>query len=130
VNTGDSLRILCIDDNPEVADSTAEMLTLLGYDARGCYGGPSALTLAEEFAPHVCLIDLNMPGMDGDEVAARFRATGRPMALVAVTAVSDDTGRQRIAAAGFHVHLVKPVDPRRLSEVVASFRPGRTLDKS
>lgn len=113
------LRVLCVDDNPDVADSTADLLRMVGFDARACYGGPAALALADQFSPDVCLIDLNMPGMDGDELAGRLRARGAPAALVAVTAMSSDGCRQRTRAAGFTRHLVKPVQPRELIAAVA-----------
>ena len=78
----------------------------------------------ETFRPSVCLLDLNMPGMDGDELAMRLqmRAGWRPMLLVAVTAMGDEASQARTAAAGFHLHLVKPVDPRRLLDLVDRFR--------
>jgi CheY-like chemotaxis protein len=71
---------------------------------------------AEAFRPGVCLLDLNMPGMGGEELAARLRgwAAGRPLAPAAVTAMSSDEYRQRTAGAGFDLHLVKPVDPFEL----------------
>jgi CheY-like chemotaxis protein len=122
--TGDLPRILCIDDIHDIADSTVDLLKLLGYEARACYDGPSALTLVDVFDPHICLIDLSMPGMDGDEVAIRLREVGRPRVLVAVTAMNNEPCCQRIATAGFDLHLVKPVDPRRLSEMIASLWPS------
>ena len=108
-NTRGPPRILCVDDNHDVADSTVELLLLIGYDARACYDGASALLLAESYHPDVCLIDLNMPGMDGDELAVRLRASEQPMILVAATAASHAAGCRRIREAGFDHHLVKPV---------------------
>jgi two-component system, OmpR family, response regulator len=68
----------------------------------------------------VCLLDLNMPGMDGDELARRLReeAAGRPLLLVAVTAMGDGESRRRMEAAGFQLHLMKPVDPHDLLTLV------------
>ena len=113
-------RVLVVDDNRDQADSAAELFRLAGFDARACYDGPSALTLNREFLPDVCLLDLNMPGMDGDELASRLRgqAGGRPVLLVAVTAMGNDESRRRTEEAGFHMHLVKPVDPHDLLRVV------------
>jgi len=113
-------RVLCVDDNKDVADSAAELLHLVGFEVRVCYDGPSALVAAREFLPDVCLLDLNMPGMEGDELAVRLReeAGGRPMLLVAVTAMGADECRRRTEEAGFHLHLVKPVDPHNLLRVV------------
>ena len=114
------LRVLCVDDNRDVADSEADLLRAVGFDARACYDGASALAEAETFLPSVCLIDLNMPGMDGDELAVRLRARSldRPLVMVAVTAMSNEASCQRIKAAGFDMHLVKPVDPHTLLAVV------------
>jgi two-component system, OmpR family, response regulator len=118
------LRVLCVDDNRDVADSTAELLGLGGFDAVACYGGAEALTLADSFAPDVCLIDLHMPGMDGDELARRLRARAgdRVLLLIAVTAQSDDEAHRRTKAGGFRLHCVKPLEPRDLFTVVGQFR--------
>ncbi|MBX9583883.1 MAG: response regulator [Gemmataceae bacterium] len=109
-----------MDDNQDVADSEAELLRIVGFNPRACYDGRSALRVAREFAPDVCLIDLHMPDMDGDELAGRLRAeaAGRPVLMVAVTAMSNDESHARTQAAGFALHLVKPVDPHDLLRVV------------
>jgi two-component system, OmpR family, response regulator len=113
-------RILCVDDNPDVADSIADLLEICGYEVRACYDGPSALAKAEIFAPDICLIDLNMPGMDGDVLAIHLREAGRPLLLAAVTAMSNEESCLRIAAAGFDLHLVKPVDPCHLLAAIST----------
>ena len=118
-------RVLVVDDNRDAADTTALMLRLAGFEAVACYGGPAALQTALTFRPVACLLDLHMPGMDGDELAGRRRgqaadAGNRRPLLVAVTAMSDVAGRQRTAAAGFDHHMVKPVDPAELVGAVAA----------
>ena len=77
---GHTLRILCVDDNPDQADSEALFLRVIGFEARACYGGHDAIRVAGVFLPDVCLLDLHMPGMAGDELAARLRdgAGARP----------------------------------------------------
>lgn len=113
-------RVLYVDDNHDVADSATELLRLVGFDTRVCYDGFSALEAAPAFRPDVCILDLNLPGMDGDELAVRLRdqAAGRPVLFVAVTAMSGEDCRRRTGAAGFQLHLVKPVDPHDLLRVV------------
>jgi two-component system, OmpR family, response regulator len=123
MNTGDPwppFRVLCVDDNRDSADSAALLLRTMGFETRACYDGPSALLLNDSFRPGVCFLDLNMPGMDGDEVAVRIRQGSgwRPLLLIALTAMSNEAGCARITAAGFDMHLVKPVDPGKLVEVV------------
>ncbi len=118
-----SARVLVVDDNRDAADTTAGLLRLGGYDVRVCYDGATAVAEAAVFAPAVCLLDLQMPGMAGDELArllgAQAAAAGRPRpALVAVTAQADADSRRRTAAAGFSLHLVKPVHPSDLTAVV------------
>jgi CheY-like chemotaxis protein len=113
-------RVLCVDDNRDCADSAALLLRAMGFEARACYDGPSALLANDTFRPALCFLDLNMPGMAGDELARSLRESPgwRPLLLVAVTAMSDEASRVRIVSAGFDLHLVKPVDPAKLMEVV------------
>ena len=113
-------KVLYVDDNHDVADSSADLLRIVGFDVRAAYDGPAALAVAREFAPDLCLLDLNMPAMAGDELARRLReqAAGRPVLFVAVTAMSNDESRDRTHDAGFRLHLVKPVDPHDLLRIV------------
>jgi CheY-like chemotaxis protein len=113
-----------VDDNHDIADSAVLVLRIAGFEARACYDGPSALRIAETFRPSVCMLDLHMPGMDGDEVVARLRAEPWCPLLVAVTAMSDECSRQRTADARFHAHFVKPVDPEKLVGVVDALCHG------
>ncbi len=116
------IRVLCVDDNHDVADSEVEMLSVFGFNARACYDGRSALREAADFQPSVCLLDMNMPGMDGDELAVRLREQegGPPPVLVAVTAKSDEESWRRMWNAGVSIQLVKPVDPEVLVTIIAS----------
>jgi two-component system OmpR family response regulator len=115
-----NIRTLCVDDIHDCADSLAMLLSTMGMDAETCYSGRSALMKNEEFRPEVCFVDLNMPGMDGDELAKQLRERGRwnPKVLIAMTARSDAASRVRIAEAGFDLHLVKPLAPDKLSETI------------
>jgi CheY-like chemotaxis protein len=107
-------RVLCVDDNRDAASSLAYLLEVVGYDTRACFDGPSALTAAAEFRPHVCLLDINMPEMDGYELARRLRGLlDRPL-LMAVTAVTGAEFEQRATEAGFDRWFAKPADPMEL----------------
>lgn len=114
------VKVLVADDNRDAADTLAAIVEVHGGVARACYDGLSALVEAGQFRPDVCLLDLTMPGMDGDQVAAHLRAdsAGRRIVLVAVTALGTDEARRRTARAGFDLHLVKPVDPDQLMAAV------------
>lgn len=106
------LRVLVVDDNLDAADSLGTLLEVLGEDVRVAYDGHSALDVAAGFRPHLVLLDLSMPSLDGFEVARRLRARpeGKPALLVALTALDREADRRNSWAAGFDSHLVKPVD--------------------
>ena len=114
------LRILVVDDHPDAADSLAAVLELVGCRVRSSYDPMAALVAASEFEPHVCLLDLMMPTMDGLELASRLkaRAGSRPLLLIATTALGDWEARTRTALAGFHHHLTKPIDIPALIEAI------------
>ena len=126
-NAAASLRILVVDDLPDAADALAAVLDVNGYPVRACHDGSSALEVAAEFRPHVCLLDLIMPNMDGLELAARLReqAGGRPMVLIAVTSLGDIEALTWTALGGFHAHLIKPVDAPTL--ITTLNRVGRVF---
>jgi CheY-like chemotaxis protein len=123
------LRVLCVDDNQEAARATGLVLGQAGFEVRVCHDGPTALALADEFRPDVCLIDLAMPGMDGEELAQRLRerAGDRPLRCIALTGLWDISTRHRTHNVGFEQHLVKPVEPRRLVEAITGPLPSGTF---
>jgi two-component system, OmpR family, response regulator len=115
------LRVLVVDDNQDSADSLAAVLELLSCSVRACYDGHTALAIAAEFEPHICLLDLMMPSMDGLELATHLkaRAGARPQLLIATTALGDWEMKTRTALVGFHHHFTKPVDiPTLLDAIV------------
>lgn len=118
------IRVLCVDDNHDIADSEAMLLDLLGYHSRACYDGLQALVEAREFRPDVFLLDLNMPGMDGCALARelRTRNSGPRPILVAVTAKSGHEDVCRTREAGFDAHFVKPVEPKLLLDMLAKVK--------
>ena len=113
-------RVLVVDDNVDAADSTAALLELWGHDARAVYDGETALEAAREMRPDVVLLDIGLPGMNGYEVAQRLRALPDVAIalLAAMTGYGQDEDRRRASAAGFDLHLTKPLDPSRLREIV------------
>jgi signal transduction histidine kinase len=118
-----SLRVLVVDDNDDAAAMMNLMLTVWGYDARSAGDGTAALAVAEAFCPQVVLLDLGLPDLDGYAVAERLRA--RPWAaetrIVAVTGRGQEEDRRRSLAAGIHEHLVKPVAPDALRQLLSNF---------
>jgi PAS domain S-box-containing protein len=113
-------RVLIVDDNIDVADTHAMLFTEGGCEVRTAYSGAAALQEAERFRPELVLLDIGLPDLSGYDVCRRLRALawGTRMSVVAVTGWGQEYDRQQSAAAGFDRHLVKPVDPAVLSELV------------
>ncbi len=117
------LRVLCVDDNRDAADTLATVIELLGYEVQACYDGSSALAIISEFRPDACLLDLAMPGMDGLELATQLKARAgpHPLFLIATTGMDDWEVQAQTAVAGFHYHLIKPVDTTTLQAALDRF---------
>lgn len=115
-------RILIVEDNQDAADSLALLLELMGNSVRKVYDGASALETATEYQPDVVLLDIGLPGRNGYEVARDIRATPQlnGVVLIAQTGWGQEEDFQRTKEAGFNHHLVKPVDPRKLKELLAT----------
>ncbi len=124
---GPACRILVVDDNVDAAESLSMMLRLSGHEVRAAHGGPSAIDQAATFRPDAVLLDIGMPGMNGYETGRRLRELpGLDKAvLIALTGWGQEEDRQRSKEAGFHAHLVKPVDPGALEGLLASLQAIR-----
>lgn len=117
----DEQRIMAVDDNHDWVEALLESLDILGYEARFAYDAFAALEMVAQFKPHVMLIDIEMPGMDGYELVQRVRAMvelGRPR-LIAVTGMTQATDRARALEAGFDEHVAKPLDLARLESILS-----------
>jgi PAS domain S-box-containing protein len=116
-----SRRVLVVDDNHDSAESMAILVEIWGHEVRTAHDGPAALALAAEYRPDVVLLDIGLPGMSGYEVAKRLQELpGLERAiLVAVTGYGQQSDRERTREAGFDHHLVKPVKPTHLQELLA-----------
>jgi CheY-like chemotaxis protein/two-component sensor histidine kinase len=109
-------RVLVVDDNRDAAESAAALLRLEGHEVETAADGPQALAALKAFDPHVIVLDIGLPGLDGFEVARRLRARGdtRHALLIAVTGYGQREDRQRALQAGFDYYFVKPTDPREI----------------
>ncbi len=116
---GKPRRLLVVDDHQEGADTLATLLRIMGHDVRTAYDGREAIKLAAQFHPHAVLLDIGLPGMNGYEVAAELKTFRQnPMVLIAVSGYGQDEDRRRSSLAGFDRHLVKPVDPAKLVQII------------
>jgi DNA-binding response OmpR family regulator len=111
-----------VDDTQDAAEALAMILELEGYEVAVAFGGLQAILMFESFRPHIAILDIGMPGVDGYSVAHRIRQThwGAAIHLIALTGWNDARSRARALTAGFHQYLVKPVDPRRFIRILAA----------
>jgi signal transduction histidine kinase len=119
------LDILIVDDNADAADTLSLFLGAVGHRVHVAYDGANALELAAAAAPHVLLLDIGLPDIDGYELARRLR----PMAqtahatLIALTGYGQPEDRERAIGAGFDDHLTKPVDAAALVRLLSALPP-------
>ena len=120
--------MLVVEDSADARHSLRLLLELAGHEVEAAADGPERARQLRAFRPDVALIDLGLPGMDGYAVAraARERPETRAIRLVAVTGYGQAEDRRRALAAGFDLHVTKPVDASMLDEVLG---PGYGADR-
>jgi CheY-like chemotaxis protein len=123
-----SCRVLVVDDNIDLTEMMRTMLTLKGHNVVVGCDGAEAVESAARFQPHLALLDIGMPRMDGYEAARRIRQLlGPRVMLVALTGWGQDEDKRRSKEAGFDHHLTKPPDPDQLEQLIneCARRAGR-----
>jgi signal transduction histidine kinase/CheY-like chemotaxis protein len=119
-------RVLVVDDNSDAAETLADILRELGHTTSVAHDGPTALAAATAFRPHIALLDIGLPVMDGYELARRLREhpdLGKTH-LFAITGYGQESDRERSRAAGFQEHLVKPIDLAHLATLIDAAQPS------
>ncbi|MFA7097820.1 MAG: response regulator, partial [Gammaproteobacteria bacterium] len=112
-------RILLVEDSPDVAESFAALLRMMGHKVQVAPNGDTGLEAARTFRPNVAFLDIGLPGMDGYELAQRLRSEyADTLPLVALTGYGQEEDRQRAREAGFDYHLLKPVRIEELEQVL------------
>jgi signal transduction histidine kinase len=121
-NAAGDRRIFVVDDNRDAADSLAHLLGLMGAQTSVAYGGREALAAMSANPPDIAFVDIGMPVMDGYELANRIRGTEAlaGAVLIALTGWGQTNDKERIMAAGFDHHLLKPTDFHELARVLQS----------
>ena len=122
-------RVLVVDDNRDAAESTAAFLRTEGHEVKAVHDGNEALSCLKVFDPHVVVLDIGLPGLDGYAVARQLRERGdtNHALLIAMTGYGQAEDRQRAVEAGFDYHFVKPTDPRQIQLAIEK---GRVLQAS
>ena len=113
-------RLLIVEDKHDTAESLRRFLELVGYEVKVAYSGTEGLNLARQWLPDCVLCDIGLPGLSGWEVARALRCEPATagIRLIAITGYGSETDKSRSQEAGFEQHLVKPVDPTDLLELL------------
>jgi CheY-like chemotaxis protein len=122
------LRILVTEDNDDAREMMKQMLGFDGHEVRVARDGAETLTCLEDWLPDVVLMDIGLPDMEGYELARRIGESEvrRKLKLIALTGYGQVEDERRAYDAGFDLHLVKPVAPELLREVLAAMtRPEK-----
>ena len=121
-------QVLIVEDNRDIADTTAQILETFGFQVRVVYDGSAGVASALADPPDAVLCDIRMPGVDGFEVARRIRdALPEKPVLVAVTASLENELVVPAGRAGFDHYFLKPADPVEIGGLLADYadaRPG------
>ena len=113
------MRVIICDDNEDARHTMSLLVGMERHETRVCADGPSCVAIAREWRPHVGLIDIGMPGMDGYEVARQIRAAlGNEILLIAVTGFAAAEAVDAAKRAGFDMHFPKANDPGTLLDLV------------
>ena len=130
---GSGLRLLVADDNRDAAESLALLMEVDGHTVQIANDGREALEMAQRLRPDVCILDIGMPGMEGNTVARCLRDAlpEQRMMIVAVTGRSQQDDRARSMAAGFDLYFTKPIPLGALMGSLAQWRDeGAALSPS
>jgi signal transduction histidine kinase/DNA-binding response OmpR family regulator len=124
------LHVLLVDDNRDVAHSTAILLRAAGCGVDLAYDGEEAIRAVKALHPDVVLLDLGLPKMDGYQVAEQIRAdaSNAGSLIIALSGYGQDEHRLRSKRAGFDYHIVKPIEPTALTGLLASLWSCRKPD--
>jgi signal transduction histidine kinase/CheY-like chemotaxis protein len=120
-------RVLLIEDNRDARETFRMMLELAGHQVLEAEEGRKGLELLKTELPDIAVIDVGLPGLDGYQIASSFRKepTSNQVMLVALTGYGTPEARERSRAAGFDHHLIKPIDPDVLRDLMVENPPPR-----
>jgi CheY-like chemotaxis protein len=115
-------RVLIVEDHVDSSRALALVLRGQGHDVQTARNGTEALTVAATYLPHVVLIDIGLPGLDGHYVTRQLRKTQRDVFVVAMTGRNSPEDFQRSRDAGCDHHLVKPLDLAEVLNLIADWK--------
>jgi CheY-like chemotaxis protein len=115
------------DDVRDSADSLSQLLRAFGHEVVIAHDGLEAVAQASLHRPHLAVLDIGMPGMDGYEVARTIRSEpwGASLTLIALTGWGQREDQRAVLAAGYDFHMTKPTDVERLLQLIAETAASR-----
>lgn len=121
------MRVLIVDDYVNAALACCKLLQLLGHESRCAFSGDHALALLHSYTPDVIVLDLDMPGATGYDVARAVRAgkLGTQVFIAALTGTTIEV--QRFVAAGFDLHVMKPASAAKLVAITDAAANRRAI---
>jgi len=120
-----SCRVLLVEDNADSRETLRAILEIWGYTVEAVENGVRGVDRALKWRPEAAVVDIGLPGIDGDQVARRVRAAlGRRIFLIALTGYCLDRDRRQALDAGFDVHMAKPADIDYLSRLLRAVAVG------
>jgi CheY-like chemotaxis protein len=128
----DVVRVLIADDYADAAKSLALVLASAGIETASVMDGEEALACANTWHPHICVLDMLMPKLDGREIARRIRAQAwsrRPL-LIALTGRTTAEDRRSALEAGFDGYMTKPADPATIVHIIQSYMGSSSVSRS
>lgn len=116
--TTDTRKVLVVDDNRDAAEMLETLLSIKGFTIHTAPDGKQAISIAKEFQPEICLLDIGLPGMNGYELAGYLRKIIPEALLISISGWGQEEDRRRSAEAGIDYHLVKPVQFEELFKLI------------
>jgi CheY-like chemotaxis protein len=113
-----SLEILVVDDHIDTAESLAVLLKMWGHTVHVCHSGYFAVKFTKELEPDVILMDIGLPDCDGYQVAKTIKSEFPEILMIAISGYGQTTDYRRSTQAGFQRHLIKPVTPAKIKEIL------------
>jgi signal transduction histidine kinase len=126
----EGLRVLVVDDEPDTRHVISAVITKSGAEVKTCASVPEALEMLKQWKPDILMSDIGMPDEDGYSLIRKVRSlsveSGGLIPAAALTAYARDDDRERVLAAGFQMHVAKPIGSKELIATVAGLA-GRTV---
>jgi len=116
----DKIRVLIVDDEAEVADVLDEMVTRFGHQTAVAHNGVQAIRAVRDFAPHVVLLDIRMPGIDAHIGLDHLRGSPQPPTIIIVSGNHEENEARQLLQRGAFDYVTKPVDFGYLKQAIAA----------